>query len=204
MNAKLVAALLLSLFGAEKPVYFTHDITPFEAEWFGKHLSRMEEPSLLEMAKGKATAYRFTLLPTWGNPVAVRLTLEGEAGDLEVRRLDGSGGYDPGKLAEKAVAKLTAADVKEFRALVAKADFWKMPTPEPKPGMDGSEWILEGVEGGKYHLVVRWTANQYDPVKRKTADFVAVCEWMYRKSPLKEDSKNKADVDIKKAPPPKP
>jgi len=53
-------------------------------------------------------------------------------------------------------------------AAVQKSDFWKMPTEERRrfpygpDGRkrvnfhgDGAQWILEGIENGKYHVVDR-------------------------------------------------
>jgi hypothetical protein len=40
---------------------------------------------------------------------------------------------------------------------VDEVGFWKAPNPvDDHPGMDGAQWIIEGVKGGKYHVVDRW------------------------------------------------
>ena len=45
-----------------------------------------------------------------------------------------------------------------FEQLLQKAQFWNMPAVrDNERGMDGSEWILEGLLGDKYHFAVRWT-----------------------------------------------
>jgi len=54
-------------------------VTAFEAQWYGKSLERMKEPRLPELAKDvNAEAYRMTILPTWGNSIAVRVNRRGE------------------------------------------------------------------------------------------------------------------------------
>ena len=75
-------------------------ISEIEAEWYGSCLKLLMEPPLLHSPKD-TVAIRFLILPTWGNPISVRATLEGDRYRLIGRRLDGEGGYDPGKLAEK-------------------------------------------------------------------------------------------------------
>lgn len=53
---------------------------------------------------------------------------------------------------------VTPENVANFSATLAKADFWNMQPDEPRRGLglDGAEWILEGVQNGEYHIVVRW------------------------------------------------
>ena len=38
--------------------------------------------------------------------------------------------------------------------------YWTMPTVEENSvGVDGAQWIVEGVRNGKYHLVDRWSPD---------------------------------------------
>ena len=65
-------------------------------------------------------------------------------------------------------------------------DFAKQSTDDPVIGLDGSQWILEQLKDGKYHIVVRWAADAYEPKKRGTESFVKLCEWMLAKAPQKK------------------
>ena len=48
-------------------------VKPFCSEWFSLHLHMMQEPSLFEATNRTDLAiYRFTELPSWGRPLAVR------------------------------------------------------------------------------------------------------------------------------------
>ena len=68
-------------------------VTAFESKWYGKSLERMNEPRLPRFAKDvNADVYRIMILPTWGNPVVVRVQKHGELYSLSARRLDGQGG----------------------------------------------------------------------------------------------------------------
>ncbi len=176
----------------------TRGVSSLENQWFGKILDRLREPSLFSTERKEATVYRFTLVPTWGNPISVRLTVTDGVGEIAAKRLDGEGGYEPGHLAEQGAAKLTKEATNEFTALFGKTHFSKLETRDKDGGKDGSEWILEAVKGGKYHVVVRWCPTEYDPEKRGTVEFAKVCKWLFQKSPLKADATNKGMVEIRK------
>jgi hypothetical protein len=160
-------------------------VTAFEAEWYGKSLERMKEPRLLSLAKHvDVDVYRIMILPTWGNPIAVRVQKHGELYSLSARRLDGQGGYDPGKLVEAKDIELGADDSKSLAVLIQNLNFFQLPTEDDVIGNDGDQWIIEGVSQGKYHIAVRWCADSYDPERRKLTTFLALCRFLLDKSTL--------------------
>jgi len=168
-------------------------VTAFESKWYGKSLERMSEPRLRGLAKDvNASVYRIMILPTWGNPIAVRVQRHGELYSLSARRLDGHGGYDPGKLVESKNSELSTKDSKTLEQLIQNVSFFQLPTTDDDVfGYDGDESIIEGVSQGKYHVVVRWCADSYDPEKRKLTTFLALCRFLLDKSTLSERPKNK-------------
>lgn len=180
------------------PIDEKHGISSFEEAWYGKALRAMEEQPLHTGATTtKGTVYRLTILPTWGNPVAVRLTvLDGKA-TIEGRRLNGQGGYEPGKLVERGVAPLSAEALATFEPLFAKLNFEKQSTRDPTRGHDGSEYILERVAEGKHQVVVRWSPDS-DTSKRGLTEFQAVAKWLYRACPIKGDLTTKGGVELRK------
>jgi len=125
-------------------------VTEFESKWYGQSLERMKEPRLPESAKdANAEVYRITILPTWGNSIAVRVQKHGELYSLSARRLDGQAGYNPGKLVESKDIALGADDSKTLAVLIQNLDFFQISTEDDVRGMDGDEWIIEGVSQGK-------------------------------------------------------
>jgi len=167
-------------------------VTAFESKWYGKSLERMREPRLPGLAKDvNAEVYRIMILPTWGKPIAVRVQRHGELYSLSARRLDGQGGYDPGKLVESKNSELSAEDSKTLEQLIQKVSFFQLPSDDDVFGHDGDEWIIEGVSQGKYHVVVRWCADSYDPEKRKLTAFLALVKFLLDKAALSEKPKNK-------------
>jgi hypothetical protein len=160
-------------------------VTAFESKWYGKSLERMSEPRLPGLAKDvNANVYRIMILPTWGNPIAVRVQRHGELYSLSARRLDGQGGYDPGKLVESKNSELSTKDSKTLEQLIQNVSFFQLPTDDDVFGHDGDEWIIEGVSQGKYHVVVRWCADSHDSEKRKLTAFLALCKFLLDKSAL--------------------
>ena len=143
-------------------------VTEFQSKWYGQSLERMNEPRLAEFAKDvNADVYRITILPTWGNSIAVRVQRHGESYSLSARRLDGQAGYDSGKLVESKDTALSADDSKMLTVLIQNLNFFQMSTEDGVRGLDGDEWIIEGVSQGKYHVAVRWCAPSDKPRKRK-------------------------------------
>ncbi len=191
-----------SLLSAAEPYFPTKakkGVSEFEADWYGKSLSRMGEPSLLQAASdAKNFVFRFTILPTWGNPISIRVTKEDGIYRLAARRLDGQGGYDPGKLVEKKNITLSDPDGKLLERQISAMRFFDMSTQDKTRGFDGDEWILEGVADGKYHVVVRWCASRYDPAKRKLVQFLALCSFLYDKSELSCRPMNKGSEILPK------
>lgn len=168
-------------------------LTESESKWYGQSLERMKEPRLPEFAKNlDAEIYRITILPTWGNSIAVRVEKHGELYSLSARRLDGQAGYDPGKLVESKDIALSADVSRTLAALIQNLNFFRMSTDEEGiNGKDGEEWVLEGVSRGKYHVVHRWSASSYNPEKRGLAPFVNLYRFLVDRSELSERPKNK-------------
>jgi len=148
----------------------------FRSQWFSKHLSAMREPALPIMTNNPATeCYRFLHLPTWGHPVAIRLTASGEVFTVHSTVLSGQGGYEPGTITNQtyAVAGKEASD--DLRKQIEKVKLFRMSTTDHTCGCDGEEWVLEGVAGGKYCVVSRWCPVEYDTKKRGLDAFVSLC-----------------------------
>lgn len=167
-------------------------VTAFEAKWFSEPLRRMKEPRLRESTSDmQAEVYRVMILPTWGNPIVVRAQkLEGIF-QLSARRLDGQGGYDPGKLVESKDTKLNLADSQMLDGLIQKLDFFQSPTEEEGiNGMDGDETILEGVSKGRYHVIERWTAT-YKTSERGLNTLLELSKFLLDRSQLSTRPQNK-------------
>lgn len=128
----------------------------FTNDWYGKHLKAMTEESLLDAAD-EAEIYRFLWLRTFHHPVFVKVVRHRNEIKLFTKELDGAGGYEPGKVLRSDEITLKHEDFCRFLNLLEKADYWNLGAENNDSGVDGSQWILEGVKKGRYHLVDRWT-----------------------------------------------
>lgn len=134
-------------------------VAAFLAEWFSARLLAMEEPSLWELSNHRVMpVYRFLWLRTFHSPVSVRLNANDDGtATAEIKVGSGLAGFGPGQPTSQATAAIPERDTYLFLEKVRATDFWSLPTYDGQGGLDGSEWIIEGVQERKYHLVRRWT-----------------------------------------------
>lgn len=153
------------------PHTWADSVDTFTADWYGKHLRAMGEPSLWTASSRGETAYRFLWLRTWGRPIAVRVTFDGAKAHLYATRLSGDGGYDPGKVDVRRDRDLALGDWQHIEAALASASYDTTDVAGDM-GLDGAQWIIERAKGGKYRLVERWTPTKTG----KYAAFRAACD----------------------------
>jgi hypothetical protein len=142
-------------------------ISEFRNKWYSKHVAAMGEPSLWGLSRDDhgAEAYRYLALPSFDHPIGVRITRRGTGAALRVVVLSGAGGYKPGHVAIDRTLSLDAGQWAELQEQIEAANFWSLPTKEPKDsGNDGTQFIVEGVRAGRYHVVDRW---EPDPSYKK-------------------------------------
>ena len=128
--------------------------------WYSTHLAAMGEPNLLELAEQGTEVYRFLWLRAYHAPVAIRVLRREQSALLLGKRLGGAGGYDPGDLIEEVALELKEDAWTEFSRLLEEANYWRAATTEVGlTRLDGSQWILEAVKDGRYHVVDRWSPS---------------------------------------------
>lgn len=133
----------------------------FKASWYSNQLNALREPSLFVLAKEEESeSYRFLWLRTFHHPIAVRVDRLQSDGSwiLATKIASGAGGYSPGTLTTNTSCKLTAREVQNLKSKFERSGFWNAPNPVNDPtGEDGSQWIIEGVKAGHYHVIDRWS-----------------------------------------------
>lgn len=133
----------------------------FHINWYSRHLKALDEPILRDTLSTKV--FRFTWLRTFHKPIVIRLENDNNSITLYWKVANGAGGYAPGKIIKNKKKKLTTKEWNEFIANIISIDFWNLPTKEGSGiGLDGSRWILEGKEFGKYHVVDRWCGEKIE------------------------------------------
>jgi hypothetical protein len=152
----------------------------FRNNWYSKHLRAMKEESLYSSDEGWRENYRFLWLRTFNHPVAVRIWKCGSVRFISVKELDGAGGYEPGKLKLDRKRELTPEEWSGFMRHLDDSCYWQLLSQDHADGNDGSQWIFEGIKGGRYHVVDRWTPQN--------GSYRELCLFMLQLSGLKLDS----------------
>ncbi len=131
----------------------------FVMKWYSQHLFAMKEPLLFNKKINKEV-YRFTWLRTFNKPVTFRIEKDNCEYMIYWKVLSGAGGYEPGELITEKSKKLAEKDWLNFIDLVNKSNFWKMKIGRSSMGLDGSDWILEGVNPRDYKVVTVWSPRK--------------------------------------------
>lgn len=153
-------------------------------DWFSASLAHVREPPLT-CADDGTEVYRLVWLRSFQGAITVRITITDDKALLTARTSEVAvtremytspePGYPEEHLAfirmrletdeitETSVV-LDGESVTALRQAVVAAGFWDMPTPEPPvpPNyvrLDGAHWIVEGIRGGHFHVVDRWSPD---------------------------------------------
>jgi hypothetical protein len=135
----------------------------FKSHWYSSQLHALREPSLFVLTKTPSSeCYRFLWLRTFNHPIAIRLDPKSDGtGILTVKVASGAGGFHPGAVSESRTRVLTREETQSFLLQLDRLGFWKLPsTANDQMGSDGSQWIIEGVKGRRYHVVDRWSPTK--------------------------------------------
>lgn len=150
--------------------YQQEDIDNDVRAWYSKQLAALQEKALFRRIDEPTQIIRLTLLPAMTlHSMAVRIEMSGQGITLTAKKAPMQDSDDPGVLSLEKYAELTPRQWEELQARLADADFWNQPTTEETSGRDGAQWIVEGVGGGRYQVVDRWSPDSQSPYGRLTA-----------------------------------
>lgn len=149
------AALFVNYF---PPGTFTSRAASFQIAWYSRDMYRLGEAPLWPPTENEKT-FRFTYLGAFTGPKAVTLTiLPDGSGKVRMIILHES----PEQKREEQLFTVPEDRVADFLQHLDRAHFWEMPAESQHRGFDGAEWILEGMQAGKYHITVRWCPGLYE------------------------------------------
>jgi len=149
------AALFVNYF---PPGTFTSRSANLQIAWYSSDMYQLGEAPLWPPSPNEKT-FRFTYLGAFTGPRAVSLTiLPDGTGKVRMAILHES----PEQKRGEQLFTVPEDRVADFLRHLNRAQFWEMPTESQHRGFDGAEWILEGVQDGKYHIAVRWCPGLYE------------------------------------------
>ena len=124
--------------------------------WYSSVLYGLDEKPLWP-PKPQQVIYRFTWMRSFHDQVSITMDVQRQ-GDAQLRLHVYRGALQQ---LETSTQTLSKQQVGWVVSLIEGTNFWKMTTEGEGPqGMDGAEWVLEGVRGGQYHIVTRWNASR--------------------------------------------
>jgi len=128
--------------------------------------SLFKESAVLPIDNADTEIYRISFVPTFANPIAIRVQKQQSEIVLIAKRLSGMNGQDLGVLKTEKKKTLREKEWNRLLDLLKEAQFWDLPFLEKQPEpnergeeticVDGSDWTIEGVKQGHYHVVSRY------------------------------------------------
>jgi hypothetical protein len=85
----------------------------------------------------------------------------------------------PGTISKRLDRDLTLAEVGRLRAIMAHTRVFDLPPKACDLGLDGAQWLMEGVDARGYHFVGRWTPEQ-GPVRELGMVLLGLTGWQFR------------------------
>jgi len=141
------------------PGTFTSRAANFQVAWYSSDMYQLGEMPLWPPSSVNEKTFRFTYLGAFTGPKAVTLTvLPDGSGKVKMTLLHES----REQVKSEELSTVPEDRVSDFSENLNRAHFWEMPTESQHRGLDGAEWIMEGVQDGRYHIAVRWCPNLYE------------------------------------------
>jgi hypothetical protein len=135
------------------PDTFTSPSGSFDTRWFSRELYALQEKALWPPSSANERTYRLTVFPAFTFPRSVTLTVMPDGtGQVRFRETDASRYH----LNVDTAHTTTAQQATDFTNSLDRIQFWQLPTHVQQLGFDGAEFVLEAVQDGRYHVVIRW------------------------------------------------
>lgn len=121
-------------------------------------------------------AYSLTWIPSFDEPVLVRVWRSGDRAFLVAKSLDTKGPSGLGKVREANVRPLTNFEWRDLTETLKRNSYWELSstTTEILP-TDGAVWLIDGLRSRKFHWVSRRVPNE---------SYAEICKHLIRLSGL--------------------
>jgi hypothetical protein len=160
------------------PRTFTSPAANFQVAWYSSDMYQLGETPLWPPPSESERTFRFTYLGAFSGPEVVTLTvLPDGSGKVKLAMVQ----QWPEQAKSEKLATVPADRVSDFLGRLDGAHFWEMPTESQHRGVDGAEWIMEGLQDGRYHIAVRWCPNLYEHSPNKDdAAFAEAARFLFQ------------------------
>lgn len=136
------------------------DVDSFRTQWYSRELAAMGEQRLSAFRVRPLEGYRFTWLRSFDPPVSVRLYATISDTVAVVTQTSGSAMFEPPRLVRRDSIHVGTAEWESVRAAFDRAAFWSSRAePAPVGGVDGAQWMIEGLRESRYHVMDRWSPS---------------------------------------------
>lgn len=126
------------------------------AEWAGQALDRLGETPLYPATPDQPLTVRLLCLPTWQPACSVRIEDNGLLWRLVGRELSGEeAGYELGGLDYCESRQLSVVETDQVVGLWEYLRFWSLAVAGEEDVFDGTTYVLEAAEHGRYRVVRR-------------------------------------------------
>jgi len=157
------------------PHTFTSRSATFQIHWYSRDMYALGEKPIWQTLANGETTYRLTLLSAFSGPRVITLSImPNGTGSLTIKSLNN----DRLVFLIDEQTSVSTERVIAFRALIDKAQYWRMPAEIPDRGMDGADWILEGLQSGTYHVAIRWCPDNH-PHSEQEAAFAKAASMLF-------------------------
>ncbi len=120
-------------------------------------LDAFGEVSLRSLRGPNSETYRLILIPTFENPVSIRIALKDGKPIATTKRLALTEDYEIGELIENTEWLLSASDWEQLKKSLDSSDFWMMPSIDHDEPLilDGTDCLIQAHNLGQVHNVRR-------------------------------------------------
>jgi hypothetical protein len=155
----------------------------FLERWFGDQLHAMREP-VLSHPGGLGPyrrRFRMLVLPHYSPGYAIRVDESATGGRMRLVRLDGNGGWTPGRIARQRLLTLSREEMRALNTIIrtsgvagmaAEPPAYEQPPPDPVTGEQtiqlchhATYFVFELVAGGESRFVVRDACEMPDGLR---------------------------------------
>ena len=125
------------------------------ADWADQTLERLGERPLHPADPNQPLVFRMLCLPTLSQACSIRAEAYGQSWRLFCRELSGDAGYELGELTRREERLIVGVDAERLTELWKYLHFWSMAPSDDKEVLDGTGYVLEAAERGRYRVIYR-------------------------------------------------